>query len=268
MIKVAIMYDFDLTLCTKNMQEYSLLPTLDIKPELFWQEVEDYSIKVNMDSILAYMYLLIQKAKEKNIPLTRKFLNSLGNDIVYYPGVEDFFKRINKFALEHDILLQHYIISSGTKEIIEGCSIKDNFTKIYACEYHYNENGQADFPAVAINYTGKTQFLFRINKNSLDVFDNSTINSFSPTRDIPFEQMIYIGDGFTDVPCMRLVKSNGGYSIAIHNKGKETYKKLLEDGRVNYISVADYRENSEIDNIIKLILKKIAIKQELNKYSK
>ncbi|NLZ75659.1 MAG: haloacid dehalogenase-like hydrolase [Erysipelotrichia bacterium] len=268
MIKVAIMYDFDLTLSPKNMQEYSLLPTLDIEPKLFWQEVEDYSIKVNMDSILAYMYLLMQKAKEKNVPLTRKFFNSLGKDIVYYPGVEEFFERINKFAIEHDILLQHYIISSGTKEIIDGCSIKDKFVKIYACEYHYDENGQADFPAVAINYTGKTQFLFRINKNSLDVFDNSTINSFSTTRDVPFEQMIYIGDGFTDVPCMRLVKSNGGHSIAIYDKGKETYKKLVEDGRVNYVAVADYRENSEIDNIIKLILKNIATKQKLNKYSK
>ncbi len=268
MIKVAIMYDFDMTLCTKNMQEYSLLPTLGIEPALFWQEVEDYSVKANMDSILAYMYLLIKKAKEKNITLTRDFFNSLGKDIVYFPGVEQFFDRINNYALEHDILLQHFIISSGTKEIIDGCSIKDKFTRIFACEYHYDENGQADFPALAINYTGKTQFLFRINKNSVDVFDNSTSNSFSTARDIPFEQMIYIGDGFTDVPCMRLVKANGGYSIAVHDKGKETYKKLVDDGRVNYVAVADYRENSEIDNIIRLILEKIATQHQLKKYSK
>ncbi|MGI6509607.1 MAG: haloacid dehalogenase-like hydrolase [Erysipelotrichaceae bacterium] len=268
MIKVAIMYDFDLTLSPKNMQEFSLLPTLEIDAKLFWQEVEKYSAESNMDSTLAYMYLLIKKAKEKNIPLTRDFLKSLGQDVIYYPGVEQFFARLNKFALEYDILLQHFIISSGTKEIIDGCSIKDEFTKIFACEYHYDENGQANWPAVAINYTGKTQFLFRINKNSLDVFDNSTINSFSTARDIPFEQMIYIGDGFTDVPCMRLVKSNGGYSIAVHDKGKETYKQLIEDGRVNYVALADYSENSELDNIIKLILKNIATKHELDKYSK
>ncbi len=266
MLKVAIMYDFDQTLCPKNMQEYSLLPTLEIDPKDFWQEVENYSIKNNMDSILAYMYLLLKKAQEKNIKLTREFFNNLGQDIIYYPAVESFFDRINKYALEHNILLQHFIISSGTKEIIDGCSIKDHFTKIYACEYHYDENGQADFPSVAINYTGKTQFLFRINKNSLDVFDNSTINSASTIRDIPFEQMIYIGDGFTDVPCMRLVKSNGGHSIAVYDKGKHTYKQLLEDGRVNYVALADYSENSEIDNIIKLILKKIAIQNQLSKY--
>ncbi|HPW53199.1 MAG TPA: HAD family hydrolase [Erysipelotrichaceae bacterium] len=267
MIKVAIMYDFDQTLCHKNMQEYSLFPRLNIEPQSFWQEVECYSAKNNMDSILAYMYLLLKKAREKNIPLTREFFNSLGKDIIYYPGVEQFFDRINKFALEHDILVQHYIISSGTKEMIDGCSIRDSFTRVFACEYHYDEKGQADWPAVAINYTGKTQFLFRINKNSLDVFDNSTINSFSTTRDIPFEQMIYIGDGFTDVPCMRLVKANGGHSIAVHDKGKETYKQLVEDGRVNYVALADYRQDSEIDNIIRFILKKIAIKQQLNKYS-
>ncbi len=268
MIKVAIMYDFDLTLSPKNMQEFSLLPTLKIDSQSFWKEVEDYSVKANMDSTLAYMYLLIKKAKEKNILLTRDFFRSLGKDIVYYPGVEHFFERINKFALENDILVQHFIISSGIKEMIDGCSIKDEFTRIYACEYHYDENNQADWPAVAINYTGKTQFLFRINKNSLDVFDNSTINSFSTVRDIPFEQMIYIGDGFTDVPCMRLVKSNGGHSIAIYDKGKETSKQLLEDGRVNYVAEADYSENSEIDTIIKLILKNIALKHKLDHYSK
>ena len=268
MIKVAIIYDFDYTLCHKNMQEYSLLPTLKIKPEAFWKEVEDYSIKNSMDSILAYMYLLIKKAKERNIPLTRNFFNGLGKDIIYYPGVEQFFDRISDFGLKHDILIQHYIISSGTKEIIDGCSIKDKFTKIFACEYHYNDNGQADWPAVAINYTGKTQFLFRINKNSLDIFDDSTINSFKTTRDIPFEQMIYIGDGFTDVPCMRLVKSNGGYSIAIHDKGKETYKRLVEDGRVNYVALANYNEESAIDKIVKLIIKKIATKQKLRRYIK
>ncbi|MGI6608651.1 MAG: haloacid dehalogenase-like hydrolase [Erysipelotrichaceae bacterium] len=267
MIKVAIMYDFDLTLCHKNMQEYSLLPALKIEPQSFWKEVKDYSVKANMDSILAYMYLLIKKAKEKNIPLTRDFFNSLGKDIIYYPGVEQFFRRINEYGLRHDILVQHYIISSGTKEIIDGCSIKDEFTRIFACEYHYDENNQADFPAVAINYTAKTQFLFRINKNSLDIFDDSTINSFTTFRDIPFEQMIYIGDGFTDVPCMRLVKSNGGHSIAVHDKGKDTYKKLLEDGRVNYVALADYRKDGEIDNIIRLILEKIATDNQLNRYS-
>lgn len=266
MIKVAIMYDFDQTLCTKNMQEYSLLPFLNIDANTFWQEVADLSKNSNMDSILAYMYLLIKKAKENNLNLTRDLFRKQAENIEYYPGVEEYFSRINNFAQGKDIELQHYIISSGTKEIIEGSKIASNFHKIYACEFHYDEKGNADWPSLAINYTGKTQFLFRINKNCLDIYDNKTINSYTTQRDIPFTRMIYIGDGFTDVPCMRLVKENKGYSIAVHTSESKTHQQLLEDKRVNFVAEADYRQDSQLDQIIKLILTKISDEEKLNFY--
>ena len=263
MIKVAIMYDFDQTLCTKNMQEYSLLPTLEIEPDIFWQEVSQLSKKDNMDSVLAYMYLMLKKAKEKNISLTRELFYQQGKNIRYYPGVIDYFDRINQYAKSLNINLQHFIISSGTKEIIEGCSIYDKFTRVFASEFHYDENGNPDWPALAINYTGKTQFLFRINKNCLDIYDNKTINSLTAERDIPFNQMIYIGDGLTDVPCMRVVKDNHGYSIAVGNDDNSVLEKLISDNRVNFTAKSDYRENSKLDHIIKLILQKIKKKKAL-----
>ena len=267
MVKLAIMYDFDQTLSPRSMQEYSLLPALGAEPAAFWKEVGEYSRTHNMDSVLCYMYCLMQKAREAGKPLTREFLNSLGKDLVYYPGVEEYFERINRYAQAKGVTLQHYIISSGTQEILEGSSIYHQFTRVFACQYHYDENGEADWPATAINYTGKTQFLYRINKNSLDVYDNSKINRKSVERDIPFRNMIYIADGFTDVPCMVLVKNNGGYSIAVHEKDDETYKQLVADKRVDYVSLADWRENSQLDQIIKAIIDKIALQHQLETFS-
>ncbi|MDO4378600.1 MAG: HAD family hydrolase [Erysipelotrichia bacterium] len=266
MVKVAIMYDFDKTLCTKNMQEYSLLPLLNIEADIFWKEVSQLSQQDNMDSVLAYMYLLLKKAGENGKNLNRELFRQQGNNIEYYPGVKSYFSRINEFAKNMHIELQHYIISSGTKEIIEGCDIFPYFHRVFASEFHYNKQGVADWPAVAINYTGKTQFLFRINKNCLDIFDNTTINAYTTQRDIPFNRMIYIGDGFTDVPCMQLVKQNNGYSIAVHTAESQTHQKLLEDKRVNFVAEANYLSNSQLDSILKSILTKISAEERLQQY--
>lgn len=266
MIKLALIYDFDQTLCNKNMQEYSLLPQLNIDPSLFWQEVGELSQNSNMDSILAYMYLLVKHAKKNGKYLTRDLFFNNGKDIEFYPGVEEYFEMINQYAQSKGVQLKHYIISSGTQEIIEGSKIYQYFDKVFACEFHYDENGNADWPALAINYTGKTQFLFRINKNCLDVYDNTTINLGSTKRDIPFNHMIYIADGFTDVPCMSLVKNNGGHSIAVHNGKAETYKQLLKDNRVNYVAQADYRDDSELVNVIKAIIDKTVAEEKLAKF--
>ncbi len=270
MLKVAFIYDFDLTLCTKNMQEYSLLPMLNIEADSFWKEVGEIAKKDGMDAILAYMYMLVKKAKENNKPLTKDIITSLGKDIEYYPGVEEYFDRINEYALSKGIELQHYVISSGTEEIIEGSSIFNKFRKVYACKFHYDEQGNADWPAVAINYTGKTQFLFRINKNSLDISDNSKINAKMDIqdRDIAFNHMVYIADGMSDVPCMQLVKNSGGYSIAVHEDGSKTASQLVKDGRVNYAADANYCENSPLDKILHSILDKIAIDYTLEQYAK
>ncbi|MBQ9036128.1 MAG: haloacid dehalogenase-like hydrolase [Erysipelotrichaceae bacterium] len=268
--KIAIMYDFDETLCTKNMQEYTLLPNLNLDPSEFWGSVVKLAKDSNMDPTLAYMYLMLKVAREKNYPIKREEFQKQGRSIEYYPGVEDYFKNINAYGKSVGVEIQHFIISSGTKEIIEGCSIYREFKKVYASEFHYDENGNADWPASAINYTGKTQFLFRINKNALEIYDSNKVNTnIAPNeRDIPFNHMIYLGDGMTDVPCMRLVKANGGYSIGVYfREKKSTVRRLLEEDRVNFALQADYREGSELINTLHNIIDKIVAEDKITYYN-
>lgn len=257
---IAIMYDFDKTLCTKDMQEYSFIPSVNMTSEEFWSEVNDFSKENNMDSILAYMYFMLKKAKENNLPITRDVFINAGKNIELYPGVETWFKRINEYAKTLNVEVEHYIISSGMKEIIEGSTIKDEFKKIYACEYYYNDNKFAEWPSLVVNYTNKTQYLFRINKGVLDISDDKSLNSYVPedNRSIPFRNMIYIGDGLTDVPCMKLVKSNGGQSIAVYkNNNTEMADKLLKEQRVDFITPANYEANSMLENIVFSIIEKM-----------
>lgn len=261
---IALMYDFDKTLCTKDMQEYSFIPQLDMEPQEFWSEVTKLALKENMDRILAYMYHMIFSAHKKGVPIKRKDFEKAGKSVELFPGVEGWFKRINALGESLGLQVEHYIISSGLKEIITGMSIKGEFKKIYACEFHYNENGEVDWPAMTVNYTNKTQFLFRINKGVLDVFEDEQLNEYLEDRDrrVPFRNMIYIGDGLTDVPCMKLVKINGGQSIAVYTN-KEKVAGLLKNQRVDYIVPADYQKSSKLDYLVELILKKMAAENEL-----
>ncbi len=271
MTKIAIMYDFDETLCTRNMQEYSLIPDFNLDAASFWSSVAAMAREQNMDPTLTYMYLITRKAREAGLPIKRSYFQALGKDIEYYPGVEDYFQRVNAFGESLGIAVQHYIISSGTREIIEGCSIYPQFTKVFASEFHYDEEGNADWPAVAINYTGKTQFLFRISKDALNIYDSEKVNTSidARERDIPFTNMIYLGDGMTDVPCMRLVKANGGCSIGIYTPEKQAViRKLVDEDRVNFACSADYRENSQLDVVLKGIITRIALESNLKKYQK
>lgn len=267
MKKVAILYDFDKTLCTKDMQEYSLIPSLGYQNPLdFWLEVTKLSKENHMDSISAYLYILQKKYADLGKPLKRSDFNGLGQDIVLYPGVETWFERINAYGKENDLEIEHYIISSGMSEIIEGTKIAKEFKKIYSCRYYYDESGIAKWPAVIVNYTTKTQYVFRINKQVLDENDDAGLNDyFDPKqRPIPFTRMIYIADGLTDIPCMRLIKSYGGKSIAVYNQAsKKTAKKLIEDGRADYMSQADYSENSDMEQLLHMILNHIKADVEL-----
>lgn len=263
---IAIMYDFDKTLSTKDMQEYGFIPKLGVSSGQFWDEVEEFRKKENMDPIHAYMYHMLKKAGEKGVPVTRENFVSLGRDIEYYPGVEEWFERINNYGKENDVIIEHYVISSGLKEIIEGSSIYKHFKKVYACEFLYNENKVAVWPKLSVNYTNKTQFLFRINKGVLDVWNDKKLNDYVPEeeRRVPFRNMIYIGDGLTDVPCMKLVKANKGQSIAVFRKyKKETAAKLMTENRVDFITEADYAKDSELDRIIKTIIEKMAMVENL-----
>lgn len=263
---IAIMYDFDKTLCTKDMQEYTFIPNLNMKPKEFWKEANELREKTKMDQILACMYLMLEKMKEKEIPLKREYLKESGKNIELFPGVENWFERINEYGKTLGIEIEHYIISSGQKEIIEGSSIGNKFKEIYASEFYYNESNEAAWPKLAVNYTGKTQFLNRINKGVLDVSDDINLNKkmIDNERRISTANMIYIGDGLTDIPCMKLVKDGGGVSISVYTKENQPMAKtLLKDGRINYIAKANYEDNEELDKIIKKTIKKMALETEL-----
>lgn len=261
---IAFMYDFDKTLCDQDMQNYSFIPNLNMTSDEFWAETEKFSKRNYMEGILAYMYYMIYKCKEKGVPFTKEYLRSMGKNVNFYKGVQTWFKRINDYGATLGVKVEHYIISSGIKDIIDGSEIKDEFKKIFACQYYFDENGEAVWPKIAINYTQKTQYIFRISKGAHDETDNKKVNDKMSDRVIPYQNMIYIGDGLTDVPCMTFVKKQGGTSIAIYPKGKkDKVVNLLLDNRVNYICSADYQEDGELDSLVKLIIKDIDVSYKL-----
>ena len=251
----ALMYDFDKTLSPRDMQEYAFIPNVKMTPDEFWSECRETMLKNRMDQILAYMFVMYKKAKGKLL-FTRETLRALGKDVELFDGVETWFRRVNDYAAKKGMKAEHYIISSGLKEIIEGTPIAGNFEQIYAAEYCYDENGEPCWPAMAVNYTSKTQFLFRINKGVLEVTENDGLNEFMPEdkRRVPFRNMVYIGDGLTDVPCMKLVRTNGGHSIAVYQDDKKKVNNLLLEGRVDYVIKADYSSGSEMEKAVFAII--------------
>ena len=271
---VALIYDFDKTLCTKDMQEYGFIPSLDMTPREFWTEVNALTDREQMDNILAYMFLMVEKSREKKLKISRDCFRRLGAGVEFFPGVTDWFERIDRFGQELGVRVEHYIVSSGIREIIEGTEIADRFKRIYACEFMYGPDGVIQWPKCAINYTAKTQFLFRINKGVLDINTRSTdqLNRFTPEneRRVPFRNMVYLGDGLTDVPCMKLVKSNGGQSIAVYDRdqGENVAQALINDNRVNFAVPADYREGMEVEQTVQTIMRKIAAVEQLNRLDK
>lgn len=265
----ALIYDFDNTLCTKDMQEYGFIPSIGMSASAFWKQVNDLTDQQQMDNILAYMFLMVQKGREEKIPITREIFQKLGEGVEYFEGVPTWFERINQYGESIGLQVEHYIVSSGIKEIIEGTSIAPCFHYIYACEFMYGDDGAIQWPKFAVNYTAKTQFLFRINKGVLTIDSKSSerLNRFTPEeeRRVPFKNMIYLGDGLTDVPCMKLVKSHGGQSIAVYNpqRNSNPAKRLLEENRVNFIRSADYRSGSELEKLVQTILCKIQAESRL-----
>ena len=257
---VAIMYDFDKTLCTRDMQEYTFIPSVGMEAGEFWGHTSVMAAEETMDSILTYMYCMVEKAQQTGNPLTRESMVACGKDIEYHPGVENWFERINRYGQEAGVQVEHYVLSSGLKEIIEGTSIAQYFKRIYACEFLY-KNGQAIWPKMAVNYTNKTQFVYRINKGVLDINNDADLNNSRPDSEkrVFFSNMIYIGDGLTDVPCMKLVKQSGGHSIAIYSKDQQhKAAPLLQHGRVDWMFEADYNEGSDLDRTMKLLLEQLA----------
>lgn len=253
----ALMYDFDKTLSPKDMQEYGFIPGIGLDAKEFWTRCNDTMKRNNMDQILAYMYVMCREARGKML-FTRKTLQALGREVELFRGVTTWFGRINAYAAKHGMKAEHYIISSGLKEIIEGTPIAGEFDRIYAAEYLYDEDGVPCWPAMAVNYSSKTQFLYRINKGIFEVTDNEGINEFMPDelRRVPFRNMVYIGDGMTDVPCMKIVRSNGGHSIAVYQDSRDGVNELVLHGRVDDVLKADYSEGSEMENAVFALIDK------------
>lgn len=258
---VAIMYDFDKTLCTKDMQDYSFIPSLGMTESEFWSFANELGTNEHMDSVLAYMYAMVKMSKDKNIPILRQKLVDMGRNVELFSGVESWFERISDFGSEQGVQVEHYVISSGMKEIIEGTSISKYFKSIFACEFLYDENGNGIWPKTDVNYTNKTQFVYRINKGVLDVANDNDLNRSMPddSKRVPFCNMIYIGDGLSDVPCMKMMKAYGGYSIAVYQSRDSKVEDLLKNDRVDYIYPADYSAGTGLDTTVRNIIRKMAI---------
>ena len=263
---VALIYDFDKTLSPRDMQEYSFLPGINVEPDKFWGMCREIALRWNMDGILAYMYMMQHMARG-SMRLTRDALNGLGAGVEFFPGVETWFDRANAIGREIGVEVEHYIISSGLLEIIEGSRIGGKFKAIFAASFCYDADGLAVWPATAVNYTSKTQYLFRINKGILDITNDQDLNAFTPEykRRIPFTNMIYVADGLTDVPCMKMTKQKGGFSIAVHAPGQTALSDdMLRQGRADFATEADYSQDGELERIVTELFRRIRISHDLS----
>ena len=265
---LAICYDFDRTLTPFEMQAQGYIQQINANVDDFWNMATRLSIENQMDPNLAYMYLMLYGAKGK-FKVERKKLQQFGSEVKLYKGVETWFDRINTYAEKRNVKVEHYIISSGLKEMIEGTAIADKFKQIYANSFFYDINGTAIWPAQTINFTNKTQFIFRISKGTLYVNDND-VNRYFPKEAIriPFENMVYIGDSQTDIPCMKLVTVQGGHAIGVYDpvkQNKQRVHELIRDKRIKHFAAADYSRNSELEKLMHKIIDYTQASFELNK---
>ncbi len=263
-IPMAIAYDFDGTLAPGSMQERRFLPDISMKAKDFWKEVKRLTEEHQADEVLVYMNLMLRKAAAAGVSVRKEDFKERGKAIKLFEGVEKWFDRITEYGRKKGVRIEHYLVSSGNAEIVAGTPIASKFAQVYASKFIFDENGVATWPALAVNYTTKTQYLFRINKGAHDLSDNSKINEFveKRKRTVPFENMIFIGDGSTDVPSFRLVKDQGGLSIAVfkpHTKGAQKMaSKYKDDGRVHCAIPAKYTADSELDSVVKARIDSIA----------
>ena len=259
--QVALVYDFDGTLSPGNMQEFGFIQATGKTKEEFWDRNRKLAEGKDANGILTYMFLMLEEAKKNNISLTRESFQSFGKNVELFRGVKQWFSFINEYGASIGLDIKHYINSSGLQEMIEGTPIAQEFENIYACSFLYDDDGIAYWPAVAVDYTTKTQFLFKINKGIRQVSDNRRVNQFIPDskRPIPFPRMIYFGDGETDVPCMKMVKEHGGHAIAVYNTPEKEAMacQLVREGRANFMCTANYSRGGVMNIIVKRILDKI-----------
>ena len=263
---IALLYDFDKTLCTTDMEDYAFIPTLGYTPAEFWHKANTFGRENRMDGLLAYMYTMIVECRAQGKDLKRDFLVACGRSMELFPGVREWFQRINAFGEQQGVTIEHYVLSSGLKEIIEGSGIAHEVKQIYACEFYYDEAGAACWPKLDVNFTNKTQFVYRINKGILDVARDKELNASMPddSKRVPFRNMIYIGDGLSDVPCMKMMRAYGGQAIAVYQEDNRAgVEDLLSKGRVDFIFPADYRAGMGLDTTVQNIIRKMTITDAL-----
>ena len=271
---IGLIYDFDGTLSPGNMQEFGFIQAIGQTPEEFWSKSNGLAIGQDASDILAYMKLMVDEAKKNHIKLTRENFKKYGADIKLYEGVRDWFEHINQYGREHGVIIEHYINSSGLTEIIDGSPIAGAFKHVFAGSFLYNEKGEAEWPGIAVDFTAKTQYLFKIQKGIFSSRDATKVNESlaDESKRIPFTNMIYFGDGETDVPSMKLVTMFGGNAIAVFDpsrpKKKESAQKLLRQGRVNFITPASYTKDSRTYRLVTAIIDKIKAENELRKFSR
>lgn len=271
---VALIYDFDGTLSPGNMQEFGFIQAIEHSAPAFWRKSDEIAIGQDASNILAYMKLMFDSAKQKGIPLRRRDFQRFGSKVQLFPGVREWFSMVNEYGKERGVIVEHYINSSGLAEMIEGTPIAKEFKRIFACSFLYDDDGVAEWPGVAVDYTAKTQFLFKINKGILSIRDNKLVNESQEEdkKRIPWANMIYFGDGDTDVPCMKIVKMFGGNAIAVYNPEKESKKalaqKLLRQDRVNFITPTDYSADSRTFQIVKAIIDRIKVEDTIQHLKK
>lgn len=263
--RAALIYDFDGTLAPGNIQEHGFLKHLNIDPGQFWTGSNSEAREQDADQILVYMRHMLHEARLRGLMVTRETLGNWGAETPFFAGVESWFERINRFAQSYQIQLEHYVISSGLKEMIEGCKIAHHLKFVFASTFLYDEAGHACWPALAINYTGKTQYLFRINKGIENCWDHSSINRFVPEsqRPLPFERMIFLGDGETDIPSMKMMRHQKGYAIAVFDPEKwealQTHiAGMIAGDRVDFVAPADYRQGSQLEVTVQGLLRRMA----------
>lgn len=254
---LAICYDFDKTLSPDDMQAQGYIQSINYEVSKFWKESNALASKNDMDQNLAYMYMMASKSRGKRL-FTKEDLRKAGASVKLFPGVDTWFDRINEYGNKKGIHVEHYVISSGLKEMIEGTEVASKFKKIYASSFYYDEDGVAVWPAQVVNYTNKTQFLFRIEKGVLDVNDQAVNSYFEPDRyHVPFRNIVYIGDSDTDIPCMKLVNINGGHSIGVYNSesnDKSRVFRMLEEKRIKYFVPADYTAGAKLEQLVYRII--------------
>tara|TARA_Y100000287_G_C14160547_1_gene324476 strand:- start:17 stop:847 length:831 start_codon:yes stop_codon:yes gene_type:complete len=261
---IALVYDFDGTLTPKTMQEYTIIPRLKLNSEKFWSDILNEANSTEGEVMMIYMRQLITHAESLNLKITKDEFKLMASKIKYFKGVNNWFDNINNYIKKshHKINVAHYVISAGHHEILEATSIRDKLTNVFGSQYYFNSDGHATFPKNVVTDTAKTQFLFRINKGKEKISDS--INSHMPEnhRPIPFENMIYIGDGLTDVPSMALIKKQNGHAVSVYPKGSKQQQKvsndLLQAKRVDFIAEANYTKGSILYKRICLLIDMIS----------